>query len=148
MSLSLPYPSMSFVPLDILTAEEMNQIVANYEYISNQFPLSSDKIDWATIPTVLKRIYFRAGATGSSGSVTFTPSTLDGTWLLAVSKSSSDSSVTQGYGAALVFVRAGGTAEILNGYSGNVSSSVSDRAITVSGLPSYARCAIYEFYTV
>jgi hypothetical protein len=29
--MSLPYPSMTFVPLDILTAEEMNQIVANIE---------------------------------------------------------------------------------------------------------------------
>lgn len=29
--MSLPYPSMTFVPLDVLTAEEMNQIVANIE---------------------------------------------------------------------------------------------------------------------
>ena len=106
-------------------------------------------MDWTTLPTFLKRIYFRTGATGSGGSVTFTPSTLDGTWLLAVSKSSTDTSVAQSYGAALVYVRAGGTpAEKLNGYSGNVSSSVSGGSITVSGLPSYARCAIYEFYTV
>lgn len=32
--MSLPYPSMTFVPLDVLTAEEMNQIVANIEYLS------------------------------------------------------------------------------------------------------------------
>lgn len=38
MALTLPYPSMSFVPLDVLTAEEMNHIVANYTYIANQFP--------------------------------------------------------------------------------------------------------------
>lgn len=40
MALTLPYPSLDFVPLDVLTAEEMNQIVANYTYISNQFPIS------------------------------------------------------------------------------------------------------------
>lgn len=51
MSLALPYPSMVFVPLDVLTADEMNHIVANYEYISNQFPLSSDNIDSATYTT-------------------------------------------------------------------------------------------------
>ena len=32
---TLPYPSLDFVPLDILTAEEMNQIVANYTAINN-----------------------------------------------------------------------------------------------------------------
>ena len=32
--MSLPYPSMVFVPLDVLTAEEMNQLVANIEYLS------------------------------------------------------------------------------------------------------------------
>jgi hypothetical protein len=39
MALTLPYPSMSFVPLDVLTAEEMNHIVSNYTYIANQFPI-------------------------------------------------------------------------------------------------------------
>ena len=46
MALTLPYPSLVFVPLDILTADQMNEIVANYEYIANQFPLSSDKLDF------------------------------------------------------------------------------------------------------
>jgi hypothetical protein len=40
MALTLPYPSMSFVPLDVLTAEEMNHIVSNYTYIANQFPIT------------------------------------------------------------------------------------------------------------
>lgn len=35
MPIPLPYPSMSFTPLDVLTAEEMNQIVTNYTYIAN-----------------------------------------------------------------------------------------------------------------
>lgn len=37
-AITLPYPNMSFVPLDVLTAEEMNHIVANYTYIANQIP--------------------------------------------------------------------------------------------------------------
>ena len=32
---TLPYPSMDFTPLDILTADELDQIVANYEAINN-----------------------------------------------------------------------------------------------------------------
>lgn len=32
--MSLPYPSMTFVPLDVLTAEEMNQLVANIESLA------------------------------------------------------------------------------------------------------------------
>lgn len=49
MPLALPYPSMVFVPLDVLTADELNQIVANYEFIANQFPITSNNIDWATL---------------------------------------------------------------------------------------------------
>ena len=64
---TLPYPSLDFVPLDILTAEEMNQIVANYSAINNATigtnqlanssittsklankAVTSDKVDWAT----------------------------------------------------------------------------------------------------
>ena len=53
--MSLPYPSMVFVPLDILTAEEMNQIVGNIESLAagtglNDGAITSDKIDSATIP--------------------------------------------------------------------------------------------------
>ncbi len=65
---TLPYPSLDFVPLDILTAEEMNQIVANYTAINNSTigtsqlanssittpklankSVTSDKVDWATL---------------------------------------------------------------------------------------------------
>lgn len=49
MALTLPYPSMNFVPLDILTAAEQNQLVANIEYIANQFPITSSNIDWTTM---------------------------------------------------------------------------------------------------
>lgn len=65
---TLPYPSLDFVPLDILTAEEMNQIVANYTAINNATigtnqlannsittpklankSVTSDKVDWTTL---------------------------------------------------------------------------------------------------
>lgn len=49
MALTLPYPDLTFVPLDILTADEMNEIVANYTYIAAQFPVSSASLDWSTL---------------------------------------------------------------------------------------------------
>lgn len=33
--ITLPYPNMDFVPLDVLTADELDQIVANIEAINN-----------------------------------------------------------------------------------------------------------------
>lgn len=59
--MSLPYPSMVFVPLDILTAEEMNQLVSNIESLSAGTGLAdgaitSDKIDSAAYTTTRKRI--------------------------------------------------------------------------------------------
>lgn len=48
MALTLPYPSLTFVPLDVLTAEEMNEIVANYTYIANQFPVTGSNLDPST----------------------------------------------------------------------------------------------------
>lgn len=44
MALTLPYPDMVFVPLDILTAEEQNQLVGNIEFLANQFPIMSTNI--------------------------------------------------------------------------------------------------------
>lgn len=44
MALTLPYPDMVFVPLDILTAEEQNQLVGNIEFLANQFPLAASNI--------------------------------------------------------------------------------------------------------
>lgn len=49
MALTLPYPSLVFVPLDKLTAEEMNQIVANYEAIANAFPVNSANIETGAV---------------------------------------------------------------------------------------------------
>lgn len=60
MALTLPYPSMSFVPLDELHAQELNQIVANYTYIANQFPIQS-----TNLATSLQNLI--AGASYSSG---------------------------------------------------------------------------------
>lgn len=43
MALSLPY-NIVFVPLDVLTAEELNNLMSDINYISNQFPLSATNI--------------------------------------------------------------------------------------------------------
>lgn len=48
MSLNLPYPSIVFVPLDVLTAEELNEMAQNTNYIADQFPLKSTNIDWSS----------------------------------------------------------------------------------------------------
>lgn len=53
MALTLPYPDMDFTPLDVLTAAEMDQIVSNYEYIANQFPVKSSNIDLTTLVQVI-----------------------------------------------------------------------------------------------
>lgn len=75
MALTLPYPGMVFVPLDILTAEQQNRIVANYTYISNQFPIASSNIDFTTItstPAIIGSInnhnIYRKLITGNTGS--------------------------------------------------------------------------------
>lgn len=52
MALILPYPNLDFVPLDVLTAEEMNEIVANYTYIANQFPIATNNIDSTTMGAI------------------------------------------------------------------------------------------------
>lgn len=49
MALTLPYPGLDFVPLDILTAEEMNEIVANYTFIASQFPIGAGALDFANL---------------------------------------------------------------------------------------------------
>lgn len=41
MALTLPYPDMNFVPLDVLTAAEQNQLVANIEYLANNVNTSN-----------------------------------------------------------------------------------------------------------
>lgn len=56
MALALPYPDMDFVPLDILLASELNQMVANIEF------LASGDVG------LLKVLSF-SGTTVSSGSV-------------------------------------------------------------------------------
>lgn len=44
MTPSLPYPNITFVPLDVLTAEELNQMAANTDAIASVFPIKSANI--------------------------------------------------------------------------------------------------------
>lgn len=50
MAIALPYPGLTFVPLDKLTAEEMNEIVANYTAIANTVSATSFVDDKDTSP--------------------------------------------------------------------------------------------------
>lgn len=50
---TLPYPSMDFVPLDILTATELDQLVANIEAINNTTISTSAIADDAITPAKL-----------------------------------------------------------------------------------------------
>lgn len=69
MSISLPYPNMSFVPLDVLTAEELNHVVANYTAIAAAFPVATANIADGSITntklsvnwTNVNDLYYKAG---------------------------------------------------------------------------------------
>lgn len=55
---TLPYPNMDFVPLDILTANELDQLVANIEAINNT----------TSIDTLIQQTFFyKAGDTITLG---------------------------------------------------------------------------------
>ena len=69
MALTLPYPNISFVPLDVLTAEELNHVVANYTAIAAAFPVSSNNIADSSITnsklnvtwTNIADLYYKSG---------------------------------------------------------------------------------------
>lgn len=42
--MALPYPSMNFVPLDVLTAAQQNQLVANIEYLNTQLGVTNGDV--------------------------------------------------------------------------------------------------------
>lgn len=50
MALSLPN-NISFVPLDVLTAEELNQVIQNIDFIAEQFPIAASSIGSGAIGT-------------------------------------------------------------------------------------------------
>ena len=53
LTLNIPYPNMDFVPLDILTALELDQMVANIEYIASDsvFPITNTEIADSAVST-------------------------------------------------------------------------------------------------
>lgn len=64
---TLPYPNMDFVPLDILTADELDQIVANIEAINSvsigtsaiaNNAITKAKIDFSTMGATWSSFYF------------------------------------------------------------------------------------------
>ena len=76
---TLPYPNMDFVPLDILTATELDQLVANIEAINNSNITATAIANGAVMAskfgsdvTAVKRTELFSG--DSSGNVTLTQS--------------------------------------------------------------------------
>lgn len=77
---TLPYPNMDFTPLDILTADELDHIVANYTAINNATispsifsdgSIAMSKVDWSTATNGTS--YFKIGRLGICwGTVTAT----------------------------------------------------------------------------
>lgn len=71
MALSLPY-NLVFVPLDVLTAEELNNLMADISYIGNQFPISSSNIGSGAVgstqlaSSAVTSAKIASGAVGSS----------------------------------------------------------------------------------
>ena len=82
MSLTLPYPSLVFVPLDTLEAQDLNKVVANYEYISNQFPITASNIDLTTFE--YKEDTFGSGGTNPGAYVQVYTYTVQNTGLFYV----------------------------------------------------------------
>lgn len=68
---NLPYPGKSYTPFDILTAEELNEDVANIESLATgagigDGAVTADKIDWETLSLhTLLTIPYDATKTGS-----------------------------------------------------------------------------------
>lgn len=61
---TLPYPNMDFTPLDILTANELDQLVANIEAINNTTAITTALAD---------ALYYKAGDTISLTQDNYTP---------------------------------------------------------------------------
>lgn len=70
MAVTLPYEDMEFVPLDILTAQEQNQLVANIEYLAGLFPLGSSEIADGAVTS--SKLAFTTLYSNSTGSTNFT----------------------------------------------------------------------------
>lgn len=68
--MALPYPGMNFVPLDVLTAAEQNQLVANIEYLDGNI-VAND----TSYTTARRRIYIdgTSGDDGNDGLSTSAP---------------------------------------------------------------------------
>lgn len=62
--MALPYPSMDFVPLDVLRADELDQLVANIEYLNTQLGVTNSDV-YITPGTVTFQPGMLYGTTGA-----------------------------------------------------------------------------------
>lgn len=64
--MALPFPSMNFVPLDVLTAEEQNQLVANIEALANGSGLDDGSVTAAKLAEAFFRGRYQDNTTNSA----------------------------------------------------------------------------------
>lgn len=77
--MALPYPSMSFVPLDVLSADELNQMVANDEYLATE--VGTLTTDMTAVESALESVEYSNPGEYQNAAVTLSGS--DGTQTIA-----------------------------------------------------------------
>ena len=139
---TLPYPSMDFVPLDILTATELDQLVANIEAINNSTIVTSAIADDAVTPAKLDAsTYGHFARDNDGGSQTYTASTAT-TCLLP---NQLETEVGCSYSSGIITISQAGRWIITGGVrvaSGNDAGTarikVNGNSVVVSSLTGYA----------
>lgn len=127
MSIALPYPNMSFTPLDVLTAEEMNQIVANYTYIANNTSGGGGGGGASILDCYPVGSYYETSDTSFNPNVTW-----GGTWVL---DSQGRVTVAQNSGTFATIGSTGGSE------SASHYHTTSSHTLTLSEIPSHSHSA-------
>jgi hypothetical protein len=142
MALTLPYPDLDFVPLDILTAEEMNEIVANYTFIASQFPIGAGALDFPNLYLEAEQpasiISVPAGATVDIQTLTLPAGKWRVTYMVRVYGSSTEHKVVDAgltIGGVTTYSIAANCTRISNTFRGEIIGStvldlVSSTAVT------------------
>lgn len=62
--MALPYPNMDFTALDVLHAADLDKLVANIEYLAQQFPITASNIDTNSLNQVVPDGFLRRTSEG------------------------------------------------------------------------------------
>lgn len=147
---TLPYPSMDFVPLDILTATELDQLVANIEAINNTTISTSAIADDAITPAKLDTsTYGRFARDNDGGSQSYSAG-VDTTALLP---NALESEVGCSYASGIFTITQSGywaitgSARAASGTSyGYVRIKINGNTICTSGGTGYATSSVNGTY--